>query len=151
MIDFWIVLGAVGSVASLAGVLLPSQSRRQRWIHVLYGIAIVVVASTAAWYWQANQRIHKVEQAAQRLLSESEYNFTNAGFIQAALAFLEKNKDLYPDSYSRAQELCKQNNCSGAQYSKEASSAIDHEHNLRNVASTLRGLVKGISALEAEH
>lgn len=118
-------------------------------MHVLYGIAIALFASTAVWYWQANQRIHKVELAAQRLLSESEYNFTNEGFIQAALAFLEKNKDLYPDSYARAQEICRENKCSGAQYSKEAENGIDRQQNLRNVASTLRGLVKGISALES--
>ena len=102
----------------------------------------------AVWYWQANQRIHKVEQAAERLLSESQDNFTDTGFIQAALAFLEKNKDLYPDSYVRAQEICKQNNCFAAQYTSESPSGINHKYNLRNVASALRGLVKGISALE---
>jgi len=149
MVDLWVVLGAVGSIASLVGLLLPVQSRSQRLLHVVYGLAIALFASTAVWYWQANQRIHKVERSAQRLLSDFQYNATDLGFIQAALAFLEKNKDLYPDSYSRAVDICKQNNCSAAQYTNDTSSGVNHEYNLRNVASALRGLVRGISALES--
>jgi len=148
MVDLWVVLGAVGSIASLVGLLLPFQSKGQRLIHVAYGLAIALFASAAVWYWQANQRIHKVEQAAQRLLAEFEYNSTDAGFIQAALAFLEKNKDLYPDSYSRAQEICKQNNCYAAQYTIDSPNGLNHEYNLRNVAKALHGLVQGISTLE---
>ena len=148
MVDFWVVLGAVGSIASLVGLLLPFQHKSQRLVHVAYGIAMTLFASMAVWYWQVNQRIYKVEQAAHRLLADFKYNDTDLGFIQAALAFLEKNKDLYPDSYVRAQEICKQNNCFAAQYTPEPGSSINHEYNLRNVATALRGLVRGISALE---
>ncbi|PQJ26145.1 hypothetical protein BSZ31_15505 [Limnobacter sp. SAORIC-690] len=149
MIDLWVVLGAVGSIASLIGLLLPPQSKSQRLMHAAYGLAIALFASAAVWYWQANQRFHKVEQAASRLLSDFEYNYSTEGIVQASLAFLEKNKDLYPDSYVRAQEICKQNNCLGPKYTKESANGVDHEYNQRNVASALQGLIKGISALES--
>ncbi len=147
--DFWVVLGAVGSIASLVGLLLPQQSRRQRLMHVAYGLAIALFAAIAVWYWQASQRVNKVERAATQLLARAEYDYTAEGFIQAALAFLEKNKDLYPDSYARAQEICKQNNCLGPKYGNKSSSGLDHEFNQSNVSSTLKGLIRGISTLEA--
>jgi hypothetical protein len=94
------VLGAVGSVASLISLLIPLQSKNQRFVHVAYGLAIALFASISVWYWQDNQRTIKVERDATHLLNRKEYDYTSEGFIQAALAFLEKNKDLYPDSYS---------------------------------------------------
>lgn len=149
MDNFLLVLGAVGSLASLVGLVLPVQSRNQRLVHAIYGLAISLFASIAVWFWQENLRINKVEKAAQRMLATFEYNSTDLGFVQAALAFLEKNKDLYPDSYYRAQEICKQNNCSAAKYTKDSPFGIDHEYNLRDVAAALRGLIKGISTLES--
>jgi hypothetical protein len=147
--DFWLVLGAVGSVASLIGLVLPRQSKNLRLIHALYGLAIAAFATVAVWYWQANQRIHKVEQAATRLIERVDFDYSSQGFIQAALAFLEKNRDLYPDSYARAQELCKLNNCLGPQYGAQGSNSLEHDYNLNNVASGLKGLIRGISKLEA--
>lgn len=146
--DLWALLGAVGSIASLVGLMLPLQTKRQRLIHVAYGLSIALFAATAMWYWQANQRIRKVELAATRLLSGEEYDYTVDGFNQAALAFLEKNRDLYPDSYARAVEICKQNDCLGPQYGKLGGSDIAHEYNQRNVRYALKGLIRGISKLE---
>src|SRR5688572_26490512 len=111
--DFWVVLGAVGSVASVVGVLLPAQSKSQRVVHVSYGLAIVAITCVAAWYWQKNNRVENVERAATTLVAGARMDYTNEGFIQAALAFLEKNKDLYPESYARAQRLVEDCNCLG--------------------------------------
>jgi hypothetical protein len=147
--DFWIILvGIVGSVASVIGLFLPLQSKNQRIIHALYQLAIIAFAIVAVWYWQANQRVHKVEQAATRLLNNSNFDFTSEGFIQAALAFLEKNKDLYPDSYTRAQEICKSNHCFEPEYGKSGVNSLDHSYNQRNAMNALKGLILGISRLE---
>jgi len=148
-VDFWVVLGAIGSIASLIGLVLPQQAKNQRLMHATYGLAIALFASVAVWYWQANQRVHRVELAATRLLEQEGFNYTNEGFVQAALAFLEKNKVLCPDSYMRGQELCRLNNCLGPQYGGQSSSSLDHAYNQGNVASTLKGLVRGISKLES--
>ena len=114
--NFLFVLGAIGSIASLIGWLLPLKSSNQRILHVAYSAAIAVLASTTVWYWQANQRVHRVEQAASRLIENVVFDYSTEGFIQAALAFLEKNKDLYPNSYVRAQQICELNDCLGPRY-----------------------------------
>lgn len=146
--DFWVVLGAVGSIASVASLLLPSQTQTQRILHAVYGLAIAMFASVAVWYWQENQRIYNVERAATRLIERVGMDYSTEGFIQAALAFLEKNKDLYPDSYARAQEICKLNSCLGPQYGGPSQDSLDHGYNQIHVASALEGLVRGISKLE---
>lgn len=134
--DFLLVLGAVSGVTSIVGVLLPPQTNNQRLIHISYGLAVAVFASVAVWYWSQNNRLHNVERAASAILKEQERGYTQEGFIQASLAFLEKNKDLYPDAYVRAQKLCEVNNC--------LSSSV----NSTGLSYSLQGLLKGIGAIE---
>ena len=136
--DFWILLSAVGSVASIIALLLPLQSRFQRLVHVLYGVAITVFSTVAMWYWLQNARIHNVERAATNLLAGVRMDYTSLGFTQAALAFLEKNKDLYPDAYARAQKMCEHSNCLALSKSTDEVSLSD----------ALQGLIRGISTLE---
>jgi len=50
--DFVIVLGIVGSIASIVGLFLPAQSTQQRTIHVIYGLGVFIVASSAVYYQQ---------------------------------------------------------------------------------------------------
>lgn len=145
--DFWLVLGAVGSVASVVGLALPLQTRHQRLMHLIYGLLVAVFAAAAVWYWQAAQRVHKVERAAASLV-EDRRKFSQAGFTQAALAFLEKNRDLYPDTYNRAQKLCEQNSCFGAQYGDKSKNSLDHAYNQIDVASAMEGILRGIGKLE---
>lgn len=138
--DFWIVLGAIGSIASVVGLLLPTQSRHQRVLHVAYGLAIAALSIVAVWYWQQNTRIRSVERAAMALVAHARFDYTHEGFVQASLAFLEKNKDLYPDSYGRAQKLVEECKCLTPARSSD----------IVSLSSTLQGLLKGISTLEGD-
>ena len=136
--DFWILLGAVGSVASIVALLLPLQSRFQQLVHVAYGIAIAGFSVIAMWYWQQNTRIHNVERAASALIAGVRMDYTSLGFAQASLAFLEKNKDLYPESYARALQMCEQSNCL----------ALSKSTDEVELSYALQGLIRGISTLE---
>lgn len=136
--DFWQVLGAVSGVASIVGLALPLTTRHQRVVHLLYGLAIVALSSTAVWYWSQNNRLRSVERTASVLVAERQMGYTNEGFIQAALAFLEKNKDLYPEAYARAQKLCEVNSCL----------TLNHSIESVDLAFALEGLLKGIGTLE---
>jgi hypothetical protein len=136
--DFWIVLGAVGSVASVIGLLLPLQTRHQRLLHVGYGLAIASLAAVASWYWQQNNRVRSVERAATALVAAARFEYTHEGFVQASLAFLEKNKDLYPESYARAQKLVQDCQC---QLNNTTTTVVP-------LSSALQGLLKGIGTLE---
>lgn len=145
--DFITVLGIVGSVASLIGLFLPAQSKRQKAIHVIYGISIVVVASFAVHFQQKLSRVNAVEAVATHLIADRRMNFTDEGFVQASLAFLEKNKDLYPDSYERAQEICKQHQCLASPYANGGKDSLNHSFGLINAASAMEGLLRGISEI----
>lgn len=137
--DFWFVLSAVGSIASLIAFVLPLQTKHQRFVHLAYGLSIFAITSVAVWYWSQFNRIKNVERAATSLVSQREMKYTHEGYIQAALAFLEKNKDIYPDAYERAKQLCNINNCLVLKDSTESV----------HLAFALDGLLKGIGTLES--
>lgn len=145
--DLFLVLSIVGSAASIVGLFLPASSLKQKLIHVIYGLAIAGLATTAVWYQQKLSRANDVSRQARELIEARRMEFTNEGFIQAALAFLEKNKDLYPDSYSRAQELCRLHKCFSSAYSDEVRSSLSHGYELSDAASALAGLLRGIAAI----
>lgn len=148
--DFWILLSAIGSAASIAGYVLPLPTKHQRWLHGIYGLLIAVFAAVAVWHWSQFQRVKQVERAANVLLAEFDRGYSSEGFIHATLAFLEKNRDLYPDAYARAQYLCKLHYCLNPQYGDKQKDSLDHAYNQINVASALKGLVRGISTLEGQ-
>ena len=147
--DLWILLGAVGSVASIVGLVASSQGIREKLVHVVYALAIAGFASIAVWNWSENNRVKDVERAASVLLKEWR-SYSTEGSIQAALTFLEKNSDLYPDSYARAQELCRLNECLSPRYGVTGRDSLDHAYNRIDVASALKGLIRGVGALESD-
>ena len=142
--DFFVVLGAVSGVASIVALFLPATGKRERIIHAIYTLAIAAIACVAIYYQQQYSRSERAKQFAAALLKDDD-QYSTEGFNMATLAFLEANKDLFPDSYSRAQQLCKANDCLGAKYGNANQDALDHAYNQINVASALKGLVRGVA------
>ena len=93
-------------------------------------------------------KIHNVERAATKLLEQAASDVPTIGFNQAALAFLEKNKDLYPDSYARAQEICNVNKCLWMSMDDNHTVNNQQRQNQKNVCDALIGLIRGIGVLE---
>ena len=62
---------------------------------------------------------------------------------QAVLAFLEANKQLYPDSYARALKMCEAYNCYGTD-----AAHLQHAYSMIELASAMDGILKGIAAVE---
>ncbi|MDY4387771.1 hypothetical protein [Pectobacterium aroidearum] len=98
-------------------------------------------------YSEQVKRIHKVEDAASILVYEYK-GYTSQGFSLAALAFLEKNKDLYPDTYKRAMDLCDINSCLSLKRDDDSIKALHRGYEQTDVASAFKGLLLGISRLE---
>ena len=144
------VLGVAGSVASVVALFIAAPTRRQRVIHAIYAVVVAISVAAAVWSYQKLSRVERVERAASELVKDADFHYTKEGFVQAALAFLEKNKDLYPDSYARAQEICRLNNCLGSEYSGPASQSLDHALNQLNAASALQGLLRGIATINKD-
>jgi len=145
--EFATVIGIVGSVASLVGLFLPAQTNRQRATHAIYGLSIAIVASFAIFYQQKWSQTKQIEQAAIELVTDRRMNFTDAGFVQASLAFLEAHKDVYPDAYARAQEICKMHHCLESKYGNDGHDSLNRGYDEIETASAMEGLIRGIAAL----
>ncbi|MBL7980771.1 MAG: hypothetical protein JNL52_03075 [Flavobacteriales bacterium] len=136
--DTIIVLGVVGSVASIIGIFLPAKGWRHRVVHVVYGLAIAGLGVGIMDKSKELDRINDVERAAQKMIADFDMNYTYNGFIQASLAFLEKNRDLYPDSYARAKALCESHDC----WSNNGAEPVE-------IAYTMKGLLSGIATIQS--
>lgn len=135
--DIWILLGAIGSIASVVGLFIPLQTRRQRLTHVLYSCALALLSATAVWHWSQAARVRNVERQATALVLGFQADYTPEGFILATLAFLEKNRDLYPDAYDRARKMCLNDVC------------VNDKSNTITLSFAFKGLITGIGTLES--
>lgn len=113
MLDLIIALGVVGSVASVVGLLLPAQGWKAKMMHVVYGVIIGSLAVGFTYYQSEVGELRKIEVQARKLAdSQKRHTFSDndpepagvsdRGFMLAALSFLEKYKDRFPDTYARA-------------------------------------------------
>jgi hypothetical protein len=146
---FFFILAALGSVASILALFLPAAERKQKALHVLYGLTVVVMTTIASHYYYRFSRVESVERGATRLIANRRERFTDAGFVQAALAFMEKNRDLYPGSYRRAQALCEQHRCLSSAYGEGSLKEFEHNSGMINAASAMEGLLVGISDISS--
>jgi hypothetical protein len=131
-----VAFGILGSIASVVGLLLPASGVKQRFIHCVYGLAIIVLAYTTVSYQETIDRVASIERTATKMVMDHNGSYTNLGFVHASLAFLEKNRDLYPDTYARALKMCAQYKCD----SPEGDSV-----ELVTLSFTMRGLLKGLA------
>ncbi|MDE1341147.1 hypothetical protein [Vibrio aestuarianus] len=136
-----IVFGILGSVASIVGLLLPAKNGKQRVIHLVYGVVITVVAYYAVDYQKKYDRLVNVEKVATQMVSDQGFEYTHLGFVHAVLAFLEKNQDLYPDTYKRALNMCAQYKCDSPE-----GDSVD----MVTLSYTFSGLLTGIATQQKD-
>ena len=148
--DIVLTLSVLGSVASIIGLLLPAKDWKTRGVHVTYGLIVVVLSyslissqSDTEKYKLELDRIRDIERSA-RKLSENSNQYSYIGYAQATLAFLEKHKELYPETYERAKLLCEKSDC----YS--TSQDLEHKYGLIDLRSAYSGLLKGVTVLSSE-
>ncbi|MCG6036620.1 hypothetical protein MER72_04380 [Acinetobacter baumannii] len=124
-------------------------------LHISTCVILLISVSTTAYYWNKDQRKNKIALAANELIKhrsgDSVVTWGDQKFLMASLSFLEKNKDIYPESYLRAQKICKNNSCELAKYKDDLSditSPYTYENNIGNAADSIEGILLGISLLE---
>ena len=110
--------GILGTVFSIATFLVPDNWKSKRITLMLFVLVTGSLCSIITNQSDKLDRIRKVSRAATELSSKREMHFTHQGYIQAGLAFLEQNKDLYPDSYNRAKIIYEK-------YNKESMEALE--------------------------
>jgi hypothetical protein len=130
-------LGIIGGIATVVGFVLAIKEPHKRYFHAFYLLLIAIGVFAATYEFSINARVASIERQADALNQDRDMKYTDRGFVFAALAFLEKNKKLYPDTYSRAVEACEHYKCN------DPSSDID----MVDLSYTLSGLVKGLGSL----
>jgi hypothetical protein len=143
------VIGVIGSVASIVALFLPASNVKHRLVHAVYVLIIVIITTMGFSYKVKLDRVESAERAATTLVEGRWGKFTTEGFNMAALSFLEKYQELYPDSYKRALELCGNNRCLKNQYEEDGNS-LNHAYSQINVSSALGGMLQGISILNSD-
>ena len=134
---FLLILSIVGEICSITGFMINlylsklTKSENIRWITIF--CCLVVFGGFAVYYGSENARIKNIHRQASTICEHYSSSYSDE-FIQESLAFLEENKDQYPDSYKRAEQIYTEMNNSIVQYDFEA-------------ARKLYGIIKGIAAL----
>lgn len=153
--DIVVVLGIVGSVASVVGLLLPASGWKAKLVHVAYGLAITVLGITLTLYQAQVNDLTKLELQAKKLAQSQQLPdgtgagnpyVSDRGFILAGLTFFEKNKDRFPDTYARAQLFSEQAGVLQPSNVGSNSERLDRERSLSDGARAMRALLDGIAS-----
>ena len=133
--DIMTLLGILSAICTIVGFFTSKLFKSNYWI-VGAVVGILTFVSGYAVYYNSEymriKNIHKQAIAVEKLYEENR-NYKRC--IQASLAFLEENKDSYPDAYERAKKI----------YEKTTD-----EHDVfqdQYAAEDMHGIIVGIAAV----
>ena len=165
----YVLIGVLGSVASIVSFLLAAPTKKSRIIHTIYGFLLTIVIGSsliynqnidkelAAFQFRENQLNQEIEQlqsinyGARKILKSREDSSLinlgeNRGFTLSAFVFFEKYRKQYPETYAIAKEYI----VDGMQITKLARSepcdeSSDELKRMFDGAETMKALLKGIA------
>ncbi|WP_418213308.1 hypothetical protein [Bacteroides difficilis] len=136
--NYYVLLGIISGIVTIISLFIPEKWRTKK---TFLAVTLIVVIFISGWITDMNSRLDRVksvQKSAMVLMDRRNSEFTDKGFIQASLSFMEENKDLYPDSYQRAIQI--QEGIKDKWYSGDISDA----------AYEMEGLIYGIAILNRE-
>lgn len=152
------IFGILGSFASVLSLWIAAPNWKSRFIHIAYSLFIVGLGVWFMSYQQGVERslseleqIKRIERQAGFLTGNVDLSTAGnmQGYMQAVLAFLEKNRKLYPETYERAKLLCSNSGCADSGYG-EGKNTTTHFYSMQEASSAMQMLIKGVSQLGAE-
>jgi len=143
MLNFTLVLGFIASLVTIINWIFDIVKDR-KYIHGFYLLIISTLSVSTYAYKAELDIVNNAEKNAMHILENRNRDYTTEGFIQASLTFLEKHKELYPDSYARALKICDQNHCLESSYSDKFKNSLHHGYSQIDVASSFDGILQGI-------
>lgn len=155
MVDlgFWGLFGLFGTFASILSLFISENSKWAKWIHAAYSAFIVALVLGFSTFNESVKEqlselneIKRIERQAESLSNPRDLSTHGnmVGYSLAVLAFLEKHKDKYPETYSRAKEFCNNSKCTAKP------DDISQFSDMQAVSSSMRELVRGISTLDGQ-
>ncbi|WP_418114424.1 hypothetical protein RJD40_19350 [Vibrio scophthalmi] len=152
MNELSITIGIVGSLASIISLFISAPGWKSKGIHLAYALVVTGIA-TLAFEYKNDRTIAETElrrfealeiQATQLLETRDQTTSGSAkGFMLASLTFLEKNRDLFPDTYERAKQLCENAGCTDTGYESNGSQPR-HFDKMYEGATAMHYLIKGV-------
>lgn len=168
--DSIVLLGILGSVASISSLFISAPTRKSKLIHAIYAFLLVIVVGSSFIFNQEKiielaeaeiknqqlqdtiEKMDSIKFGAKAILDSKSTYFSssdvgeNRGFILTAFAFMEKNKSYFPESYSIAKKLI----IDGLKISESAGYFGNEQHDeakrMHDGALAMRQLLKGIAA-----
>lgn len=137
--DYWQFLTISSAVCSIVGFFITIFSKYSWGKRILWSVVIFILTFISGYAVNRNsenERIKNIHRQANAICEHYSSSYSDE-FIQESLAFLEENKDRYPDSYNRAVQIYSDMKNSTIQYSYEP-------------AIEIRGIIKGIVTLNGE-
>lgn len=138
-----IIVGFIGSIASIISIFLSKSRKYPRIIHIIYILFIVLLTSISLFYSTKYNQILDASCEASILLKKKN-NLSAVGFNLAAIALLDKNKDLFEKSLLLAIEVCENSKCTESRYSDSNINTM-HGFGLIEASSSISGILEGIS------
>ena len=116
-----ILIGILGSLASLISLLISTKIENPKWAHIIYSFLIVIIVGLSILYSSEIKRentslsdeltsIKSIEHNAKRILKSFPNSYAtgeNRGFILTSFAFIEKYKSEFPETYQLSRTLVK--------------------------------------------
>ena len=157
-LGFWELFAIFGSFASILSLIILRISRWSPLIHIAYALFIVAIVLGFVTYKEGVQqqlselqKIKRIERQADSLLTPLDLSTAGlkAGYALSVLAFFEKHRQLYPETYKRAKVLCDNAGCTkvGRQ---EGNDSLGHFSRMQDVSSAMKELARGVSSLEGQ-
>jgi hypothetical protein len=155
-----LLIGTVGSIASIVQLALMAPSAKSRALHLTYAsILVVSVFVGAQGFAKLSREKQEIEIRLTRLesvaaqataLLDSRDSFTttggNRGFFLIGLAFLEKNRADFPEMFAIAKDL----GTKGLRITESVGSGAgqeyyDEQKRMDDGANAMRAILRGIA------
>lgn len=137
--DLIVLIGVVGSIASVIGVAMALPTLRSRAIHAAYGLFITALSAGVVYYHQQAAEAKDFEIQAARLLDNTRFENDDRAIMLATLAFLEKHKEKFPETYVAARDLCVSAGLVGTAKADGRLSTMDGSRAVRGLLEGLAG------------
>lgn len=153
--DFVVIIGVVGSIASIIALLIAAPGLKSKLVHLGYAIFItVLVAGVVEYQHRATtaqrklDELRRTEREARAILSTADRSTSGsmAGLTLAGLSFLEKHKDRFPDTYLRAVKLCENSGCLNTGHVGRDANRMSHFLSMQEASGAMEFLLRGIAA-----
>lgn len=134
--NFVLVITLASAICGVISFFTIPYIKSNKWSWVAVVVILTLATGFTVHYSSELERIKNIHRQANSICSHYHSSY-NKEFIQEVLAFLEENKDRYPDSYDRAIQIYVDMKNTPMQYDYEP-------------AQEMYGMIKGIAALNEE-